>query len=106
MRKGQRLRLMMRAALWLAGAAVFSAAGSWLILGGVYRDILPFYAAAYVLAALMYFRCSGRLTAGCRNVHQGRPADVVFYMAVQRGLRGRLFNRGAGVRWRIGMVLL
>ena len=34
LRKRQRLRLILRAVLWLAGAAVFSAAGSWLILGG------------------------------------------------------------------------
>lgn len=106
LRKRQRLRLILRAVLWLAGAAVFSAAGSWLILGGVYRDILPFYAVAYVLAALMYFRCSGRLAADdAGTCIRGGSADVVLYMAVQRGLRDTLFNRGAVVRRRTGAAL-
>ena len=41
----------------------------------------------------------------CRNVHRGGSADVVLYMAVQRGLRDTLFNRGAVVRRRTGAAL-
>ena len=88
LRKRQRLRLILRAALWLAGAAVFSAAGSWLILGGVYRDILPFYAVAYVLAALMYFRCSGRLTADDAGTCIGAVRRTLFFIWLYSGVCG------------------
>ena len=88
LRKRQRLRLILRAVLWLAGAAVFSAAGSWLILGGVYRDILPFYAVAYVLAALMYFSCSGRLTADDSGTWIGAVRRTLFFIWLYSGVCG------------------
>ena len=87
LRKRQRLRLILRAVLWL-GAAVFSAAGSWLILGGVYRDILPFYAVAYVLAALMYFRCSGRLAADDAGTCIGAVRRTLFFIWLYSGVCG------------------
>lgn len=88
LRKRQRLRLILRAVLWLAGTAVFSAAGSWLILGGVYRDILPFYAVAYVLAALMYFRCSGRLAADDAGTCIGAVRRTLFFIWLYSGVCG------------------
>ena len=84
LRKRQRLRLILRAVLWLAGAAVFSAAGSWLILGGVYRDILPFYA----VAALMYFRCSGRLAADDAGTCIGAVRRTLFFIWLYSGVCG------------------
>ena len=88
LRKRQRLRLILRAVLWLTGAAVFSAAGSWLILRGVYLDILPFYAVAYVLAALMYFRCSGRLAADAAGTCIGAVRRTLFFIWLYSGVCG------------------
>lgn len=88
LQKRQWLRLILRAVLWLAGAVVFSAAGSWLILGGVYRDILPFYAVAYVLAALMYFRCSGRLAADAAGTCIGAVRRTLFFIWLFSGVCG------------------
>ena len=88
LRKGQRLRLMMRSALWLAGAGVLSASASWLIRGGFSRDILPFYAVAYVLAALMYFRCSGRMAADDAGTCIGAVRRTLFFIWLYSGVCG------------------
>ena len=82
LRKWQRLRL------WLAGAFLFPAAGSWLILKGVYRDILPFYAAAYVLAVLMYFRCSGQLATDDDGTCIGAVRRTLFFIWLYSGVCG------------------
>ncbi len=88
LRKRQRLRLILRAVLWLAAAAASPAAGSSLLLGGVYRDILPFSAVAYVLAALMYFRCSGRLAADDAGTCIGAVRRTLFFIWLYSGVCG------------------
>ena len=49
---------------------------------------LPFYAVAYVLAALMYFRCSGRLAADDAGTCIGAVRRTLFFIWLYSGVCG------------------